>query len=77
MIKWYEDKDITIAFDRVPNVAMRYALPSMTAKEKHKLRASLGLKDDDFVMIECDKMVLKLKASELEKAIGCCTHNRF
>lgn len=33
--------------------------------------------DDNFVMIECDKMVLKLKGSELEKAISCCTHNRF
>lgn len=37
MIKWYEDKEMTIAFDRIPNVAMRYALPSMTAKEKQSI----------------------------------------
>lgn len=37
MIKWYEDENLTIAFDRKPNVAMRYALPSMNAKEKQSI----------------------------------------
>lgn len=33
MIKWYEDENLTIAFDRIPNVAMRYVLPSDTDAE--------------------------------------------
>lgn len=34
MITWYKDKNLIIEFDRIPHVAMRYALPSMTSVEK-------------------------------------------
>ena len=34
MIEWYKDKELTIFFDNKPQVAMRYALPSMTDAEK-------------------------------------------
>ena len=37
MIEWYKDKELLIEFDRVPHVAVRYALPSMTAKEKQSI----------------------------------------
>ena len=37
MIEWYKDKNITIEFDNVPHVAMRYALPSMTKAEKQSV----------------------------------------
>ena len=34
MIEWYKDKELSIFFDNKPQVAMRYALPSMTDTEK-------------------------------------------
>ena len=37
MLEWYRDENIVIEFDRVPHVSMRYALPSMTAKEKQSI----------------------------------------
>lgn len=36
-VEWYKDKDLIIEFDRVPHVAVRYALPSMTSKEKQSI----------------------------------------
>lgn len=37
MIKWYQDKNIGIFFDKLPIVKMRYALPSMTTLEKNSI----------------------------------------
>lgn len=37
MVKWYEDKNLTIEFDKIPHVGVRYALPSMTSKEKQSI----------------------------------------
>lgn len=34
MITWYSDDEITILFDKVPNVTMRYVTPFTTEEEK-------------------------------------------
>lgn len=37
MIEWY-NKDITVCFDRVPNIRMRYCTPSTTKQEKKSIK---------------------------------------
>ena len=36
-VEWYRDENLIIEFDHTPQVAMRYALPSMTAAEKQRI----------------------------------------
>ncbi len=37
MIEWYRDKNLLIEFSDKPQVAMQYALPSMTKEEKLRI----------------------------------------
>lgn len=54
-IIWYDDKDLSIIFDRVPRVCVRYPLPSNTEEEiKH-------IKKYPFVNIKKLNVVLKDK----------------
>lgn len=37
MITWYNDEEISIIFDKVPNVTMRYVTPFTTEEEKKEI----------------------------------------
>ena len=37
MFKWYENKNVAIYFDDVPQVAIRYSLPSLSRDEKKSI----------------------------------------
>ena len=38
MVTWYSDKDITIEFNNLPVITIRYILPSMSIEEKKSIK---------------------------------------
>ena len=38
MVNWYSDKDISIEFDNIPAIAVRYILPTMSEDEKKSIK---------------------------------------
>ena len=66
MIKWYEDEEIGIFFDRIPNLNVQYTMPWMSAEEVKKINKKpfinnkkLEVKIIDFINSETYKFTIE------------------
>lgn len=66
MIKWYEDEEIGIFFDRIPNLNVQYTMPWMSAEEVKKINKKpfinnkkLEVKIVDFINSETYKFTIE------------------
>lgn len=55
-IVWYSDEEITILFDKVPNVTMRYVTPFTTDKEKKEINKKPFINLSELKVIIQDKI---------------------
>lgn len=56
MITWYEDEEIGILFDKVPNVTMRYVTPFTTEEEKKEINKKPFINLTELKVILQDKI---------------------
>ena len=56
MITWYSDEEISILFDKVPNVTMRYVTPFTTDEEKKEINKKPFINLSDLKIIIQDKI---------------------
>lgn len=92
MITWYSDEEISILFDKVPNVTMRYVTPFTTDEEKKEINKKPFINLSDLKIIIQDKIEQENYEIIIEKdytwnganiprvfwrLIGAMTDNRF
>lgn len=92
MITWYEDEEIGILFDKVPNVTMRYVTPFTTEEEKKEINKKPFVNLAELKVILQDKILQETYEFIIEKdytwngasvprlfwrIIGSNTDNRF
>lgn len=70
MIKWCENKKITVYFDEAPFVAIRYALPSMTDQELKSIKKFPFMNKKTVTVRLVDK--IKDKTYEFDIPKGYC-----
>lgn len=56
MITWYSDEEISILFDKVPNVTMRYVTPFTTEEEKKDINKKPFINLSELKIIIQDKI---------------------
>ena len=56
MITWYSDEEISILFDKVPNVTMRYVTPFTTDEEKEEINKKPFINLSELKVILQDKI---------------------
>lgn len=56
MIEWYSDDEISILFDKVPNVTMRYVTPFTTDEEKKEINKKPFINLTELKVIIKDKV---------------------
>jgi hypothetical protein len=56
MITWYSDEEISILFDKVPNVTMRYVTPFTTEEEKKEINKKPFINLSELKVILQDKI---------------------
>ena len=56
MINWYEDDELSINFDKVPNVTMRYITPFTTEEEKKEINKKPFINLSELKVVLQDKI---------------------
>ena len=56
MITWYSDEEISILFDKVPNVTMRYVTPFTTEEQKKEINKKPFINLSELKVIIKDKV---------------------
>ena len=55
-ICWYNNDEVKIVFDKIPNLAMRFAMPSMSSKEIEEINKKPFVCIDELKVILTDEV---------------------